>query len=1124
MEYIGDAGSSTVAPRLMEFNFSATTRFCVEFAPGVLRFWSNGLLVTTLSTVTHPYTAAETFEIQAKQVNDVVYLAHPSRPPMKLTRKADNNWTLEVIDWKYPPLRDENVEPDRNINPVVNQVWESQLSMAEEFEIPVLNEVPVPWVEMSRSGATDTAWFALDGRGGTGSVYPVTIEVLDGSDWVAVGTIAGFDDAATMQFCFQPHSTVTTLRTRYRIFSGSWGAWDNFGSLITTFLPAASTAANMPNITVRCRSVFYSTTITVGDESLGFDPLTTYAVGPITELPTESTYHKIPIGYWSTGTVSPVVTAAYTKPAEPPTLPNKAVSLQIWNGTAWATVEAFNYQTNNAVQFVVINEDGTLRVMEGATTLYTVASTEEGPWKMRFLSTYENFPDVAANVSFENGFFDTIHGSITEYDFDYEFGRSPSATTDPYTGGVTIPADTGWQVVVQITDYDSIPAGAKVTLQSKTSGSTWGKIVEQTLTAGEEGNDIVIAGKTFSSDTVVRAIYSSTGGSFTPGNMIIETVEFPTPESISLKLSSTSGNARTMTASAALFQSGHVGANWQLAHRRDLSYVEIVGKVGKFPASKLTSSGLRVIGKWDLFSYGIWRGKVFLERRAAGDSWEVIRTWSGNKDRNIIAYGEVDADATLRIRVDSGMTGEAASGADVPRFLLEAAETSVYGLVKITAVVSSTVATVDIIKPAHSRETTTIWSEGAWSDVRGYPTAIALHEGRLWFGGCSSAPSMIWASTSNDFENFRKSSSDDASFAIALAAEAANFIRWLSPAASALLVGTGGEEWSIRSNVEGQPLTPTNIKAERRGAYSSANIPARLVQDSTLFVQRDGRRLRQTILNATSGDFGASDLTSLAPHVAASGIKQVAVTQTPQVIIWCVTNDGRLVSMTYEKEQNVFAWALHETTGTVYSVASLMGTASDELWLSVIRGSKAFIERITCKTAEEIQAGWQTLPHVDHARTRSGAASTSCAVPTALNGATFAAIADGIVRTGLVASAGAITLPVAASVVTWGLPYTAKLVPMDRDVPMQDGTSQGRGKRISRIGVNMVDSGGVQVASVETGVFETLPASQVGLRSGIFETAVTSSTEDFIKPCVKDSSPLPLQVQGLVVKMDVYGA
>ena len=55
------------------------------------------------------------------------------------------------------------------------------------------------------------------------------------------------------------------------------------------------------------------------------------------------------------------------------------------------------------------------------------------------------------------------------------------------------------------------------------------------------------------------------------------------------------------------------------------------------------------------------------------------------------------------------------------------------------------------------------------------------------------------------------------------------------------MIGTGGEEWTIRSNFEGQPITPSNIKAGRRGAYSSARLPARVTQDSALFVQRNER-------------------------------------------------------------------------------------------------------------------------------------------------------------------------------------------------------------------------------------------------------------------------------------------
>jgi hypothetical protein len=40
-----------------------------------------------------------------------MYLAHANHAPRKLTRVADDNWTLTTVQWEYPPVLDQNITP-----------------------------------------------------------------------------------------------------------------------------------------------------------------------------------------------------------------------------------------------------------------------------------------------------------------------------------------------------------------------------------------------------------------------------------------------------------------------------------------------------------------------------------------------------------------------------------------------------------------------------------------------------------------------------------------------------------------------------------------------------------------------------------------------------------------------------------------------------------------------------------------------------------------------------------------------------------------------------------------------------------------------------------------------------
>jgi hypothetical protein len=576
-------------------------------------------------------------------------------------------------------------------------------------------------------------------------------------------------------------------------------------------------------------------------------------------------------------------------------------------------------------------------------------------------------PATATSASASLTFHAAVHTANLE--------RQKSGTgADAGRGGITVRAG-NWQARMEVTaGTGTVPAdGGTLSVQKwnpavgwQTLGTAW------TVAAGKLYIYSGVQSGAFTTDTLVRLLYKGGSGA-DPSHMksagfaVIETIEYPPSEAVTLEVSVVNGPNRTLLAkksggtAASLFvmpvedppSEGHRGSYWQIVHRRDESYAELVGAVGTFPAgvdgASLQSKVIRVAGQWDLFTYGSWKGTLHLERRTNSNAWQIIRTWTSNYDRNATASGNEDEDADLRLRINSGAAGQAASGAAVPRFVLEAADSRIYGLVQVKEVVSESEAIVDVVRTIGDTAATSLWAEGAWSDVRGYPSALGLHEARLWFGGSKYQPQTLWASVSNDFENFRRSTLDDGSLAVTLAAESSNSIRWLS-SATALLIGTGGEEWALRSGTDG-PLTPTSARAERQSGYSSMALGAKMVHEVTIFVQRDARRVRQLSYTNAQQSYTAGDLTVLAPHVTAGGIRQMAFQQAPTAILWAVTNDGRLAGMTFEREQNVFGWHVHDTDGEIETVAVLHGTPADEVWCGVKRVT-ARIRSVECGITE----------------------------------------------------------------------------------------------------------------------------------------------------------------------------
>ena len=60
-------------------------------------------------TVTTTYQTADLFDLQFAQSADVLYIAHPSYTPRKLTRTAHTTWTISDITFTDGPYQDENI-------------------------------------------------------------------------------------------------------------------------------------------------------------------------------------------------------------------------------------------------------------------------------------------------------------------------------------------------------------------------------------------------------------------------------------------------------------------------------------------------------------------------------------------------------------------------------------------------------------------------------------------------------------------------------------------------------------------------------------------------------------------------------------------------------------------------------------------------------------------------------------------------------------------------------------------------------------------------------------------------------------------------------------------------------
>jgi hypothetical protein len=384
-----------------------------------------------------------------------------------------------------------------------------------------------------------------------------------------------------------------------------------------------------------------------------------------------------------------------------------------------------------------------------------------------------------------------------------------------------------------------------------------------------------------------------------------------------------------------------------------------------------------------------------------------------------------------------------------------------YGIVLISGVPDANHAIGTIISRLPDDVVTTPswkWSHSLFSTVEGWP-----EHGAFWLERLVLARDRTLAgSVTGDFENFAAKDAGevlaDSSFVITLNARQINRIVWMVESEQ-LILGTNGDEWVVGPIQNNQAVGPGNIQARRRTSYGSRAVQPIEASGKTLFVQKSGRKIRDYEYDYGSDNFVSSDTTKLASHISRTGVVDMTYQQEPYSIIWCARSDGQLIGLTYDQELNrsdVYGWHPHPMiNGAVEAVEAMPSPdgSSDDLWVivrRVINGQvKRYVEWLEPPLSDEedqVEAFY-----VDSGLSYQGSAISTVSGLDHLEGQTVDVLVDGATHPQRVVAAGKITLQRAGSIIHAGLPAPAKLATMRLNAGAADGTAQGKTQRVTNV-------------------------------------------------------------------------
>src|SRR6185436_7323110 len=121
-----------------------------------------------------------------------------------------------------------------------------------------------------------------------------------------------------------------------------------------------------------------------------------------------------------------------------------------------------------------------------------------------------------------------------------------------------------------------------------------------------------------------------------------------------------------------------------------------------------------------------------------------------------------------------------------------------------------------------------------------------------------------------------------------------------------------------------EPITPRSVSAVPQAYNGCSDVPPIIINYDIIYNQARGSVVRDLSYSFYTNIYTGTDISVLANHLLVGRtITGWTYAEDPFKVIWAITSDGDLLSLTYLKEQEVYGWAHHDTLGLFKSVASI---------------------------------------------------------------------------------------------------------------------------------------------------------------------------------------------------------
>ena len=603
----------------------------------------------------------------------------------------------------------------------------------------------------------------------------------------------------------------------------------------------------------------------------------------------------------------------------------------------------------------------------------------------------------------------------------------------------------------------------------------------------------------------------------------------------------------TLSANRPVFSQGHVNALvrlFQTGQNNDRNLVAQdtwsltirVSGVSKVSAAGASSTTATTDRNFSVITGGNWGGTLTLQRsmESASAGFTDYKTYTGNTSDTIVDSLD-NIVCWYRIGFKAGDYGSGQASVS-----LRYSGGGAAGIARITSYIDATTVAAEVIKPFSNTSAANDWRLSEWSDRGGWPTAVAIHEGRLWFAG----QTKIWASVSDGYDSFDMDKTGDAGpIDRSIGHGPIQNINWLLPL-TRLVMGGDCAILSARSNSFDEPLTPSVFTLKDSLTIAASSLPAVKHDTSGFFVSQSGRKIYNMAFDVQVTDFKEVDLTRLNPEIGQPGFVDIAIQREPDTRLHLVRGDGQVACLVYDRADQVEAWYRIVTDGLIENVVTLPGTLESRVYYVVARSingvTKRYLER--CARIDEC-VGATLSKNIDCHGIYQGAATQTITGLSFLEGKDVVVWADGK-EVGLDptnpgdpatyrVTGGQITLPVPVSQAVVGLPYQGHFKSAKLAYAAAEGTALNQVKRIDHLGLHLTDTHAMGLKfGPDFDTLDDLPRMEedavlpVDTIHSLYDDQMIEFPGSYhtdARICLQAQSPRPCTVLGFTIEIRTHG-